>query len=85
MLLKSDRQMRLCLALTTAWQRHDSGYDVPYTALIRSVRRVIQPFLLLEGWVESKKIKNSLPIDWEGKSLNEIRLTLIQGLRSYYS
>lgn len=85
MLLKSDTQMRLCHALTTAWQRHDSGYDVPYTALIRRVRREIQPFPLLEGWIESKKIKNSLPTYWEGKSLNEIRLSLIQGLRSYYS
>lgn len=84
MLLKSDPQMRLCLALTTAWQRKDSGYDVPYTALIRSVRREIQPFLL-DGWVESQKIKNSLPTYWEGKSLNEIRLTFIQDWRSYYS
>lgn len=85
MLLKSDPQMRLCLALTTAWQRHDSGYDVPYTALIRSVRREIQPYTMLEGWIENKKTKNSLPTDWKSKSLNEIRLTFIQDWRSYYS
>ena len=85
MLLKSDKQMRLCFALTTAWQRKDSGYDVPYTALIRSVRRVIQPYTMLEGWIENKKTKNSLPTYWEGKSLNELRLTFIQDWRNYYS
>ena len=85
MLLKSDPQMRLCLALTTAWQRQDSGYDVPYTALIRSVRQQIQPYLLLEGYVENLKERNSLPTDWEGKTLYEIRLNFLEDWRNYYS